>query len=268
MGARAYVLGAGVDRLTLQQTIDEIERWIAERDSHKGARYVVATGFHGIWEGHRDASFRRVINSADISCADGIAPVIASRLRGEPIPERVPGPDVLRAFLARADERGYRSYFFGDTQETLDALEDNLQRLYPGHVIAGTCSPPFRPLAPEETQAMIDAINASGADVLWVGLGCPKQERWIAEHRHRLQVPVAMGVGAAFGFASGRVSRAPAWVGRFGLEWAWRLAAEPRKLWRRTLVQGPQFVFHLALELMGLRRYPRGDDDQTKGASH
>ncbi|MEO0971811.1 MAG: WecB/TagA/CpsF family glycosyltransferase [Pseudomonadota bacterium] len=258
MVERVYVLGAGVHRLSLADTLEQMERWIEDdRPASAGARYVVATGFHGIWEGQRDASFRAVINGADISCADGIAPVLVSRLRREAIPERVPGPDVLRGFLERADERGYRSYFYGDTPQTLEALEGQLRTQYPGHVIAGTCSPPFRPLSDEETSAMIDQINASGAQVLWVGLGCPKQERWIAEHRHRLKVKVAMGVGAAFGFASGRVSRAPAIVGRMGLEWAWRLAAEPRKLWRRTLIQGPQFLFHLVLELTGLRRYPR-----------
>jgi len=119
----------------------------------------------------------------------------------------------------------------------------------------GTCSPPFRALAPEEDAAIVALINDSRPDVLWVGLGLPKQERWIHEHLDRLRVPVIVGVGAAFGFASGRVSRAPEWIGRLGFEWVWRLAAEPRKLWRRDLLDGPRFLFHAFLETAGLRKY-------------
>lgn len=252
---RVYVLGCGVSRITLAGALDRIEAWIAA--PAPAPRYVVATGFHGIHVAAEDPEFRRILNGADLFCPDGIAPVIVSRLRGDPLPERVPGPDILRGFLARADARGYASYFYGDTEPTLAALRERLAREYPGHRVAGTCSPPFRPLTDAESDRIVADINASGAHVLWVGLGLPKQERWIAAHIDRLEVPVIVAVGAAFGFESGRVSRAPALVGRLGLEWAWRLAAEPRKLWRRTLVQGPRFLWRVLLEITGLRKYPR-----------
>jgi len=154
-----------------------------------------------------------------------------------------------------ANEMRYSSFFYGDTPQTLDALRSSLEREYPCHRIAGTYSPPFRPLTAEEDADVVKMINDARPDVLWVGLGLPKQETWIAEHIDRLNVPVAMGVGAAFGFLSGRVSRAPQWVGRCGFEWLWRLMCEPRKVWRRDLLGGPSFVGHVLLELTGLKKY-------------
>jgi N-acetylglucosaminyldiphosphoundecaprenol N-acetyl-beta-D-mannosaminyltransferase len=247
------ILGTAVSSVTLIETVARIEHWIHNPGSRP--RYVVATGFHGLWIAHQDPDFKRILNDADLFCPDGIAPVWISRLRRESLPERVPGPDILTAFLERADREGYRSFYYGDTQETLDALGLRLAARFPGQVTVGTCSPPFRALAPEEDAAIVALINDSRPDVLWVGLGLPKQERWIHEHLDRLRVPVIVGVGAAFGFASGRVSRAPEWIGRLGFEWVWRLAAEPRKLWRRDLLDGPRFLFHAFLETAGLRKY-------------
>jgi len=159
------------------------------------------------------------------------------------------------AFFERANSKGYSSFFYGDTDETLAALRERLEREYSNHKVAGTFSPPFGAVSPEEDEAHVRMINDARPDVLWVGLGTPKQDRWIFEHQERLRVPVAVGVGAAFGFLSGRVKRAPAWIGRCGFEWLWRLAREPKKLWRRDLLDGPRFLFHVALELCGLRRY-------------
>ncbi|MBF6569622.1 MAG: WecB/TagA/CpsF family glycosyltransferase [Candidatus Binataceae bacterium] len=217
-----------------------LEKWIAELGEKP--RFVVATGFHGLWEAHKDPEFQKVLNSADLFCPDGIAPVWLSRLRGEALPERVPGPDLLLAFLAKANVAGYRSFFFGDTEETLAALKEKVLISYPGHHIAGMLSPPFRSLTDEENQAIIKQINNAKPDVLWVSLGLPKQDWWIYQHRDQLRVPVVAGVGAAFRFISGSVKRAPHWIGRLGFEWLWRLASEPTKLWRRDLIEGPQFL--------------------------
>lgn len=218
-------------------------------------RRIVVSGFHGIWEAFRDPQLRAILNSADLWVPDGIAPVAVARLRGCRHTERVPGAELMQAFFERADERGYRSFFYGDSDETLQALRRRLERDYPGHTVAGVYSPPFRELTPEEDERHVRMINEARPDVLWVGLGMPKQDRWIYEHADRLQVPVAVGVGAAFRFLSGHVKRAPQWMGNCGLEWAYRLWREPRKCWRRSLVQGPQFVAHVALELAGLRSY-------------
>lgn len=245
------VLGARVHGPTLPQAVDVIETWIREHDGN--ARTVVATGFHGIWEGHKDPGFRQILNDADLFCPDGIAPVWLSRLQGKPLPARVPGPDLLPAFLERAGQRGYGNYFYGDSEQTLAAIRNTVGDRFPGARIAGTFSPPFRTLSEAEKQEHIDRINAAAPHVLWVGLGCPKQERWICEHRQQLNVPVVIGVGAAFRFLVGRVPRAPVWMQNMGLEWVWRLLAEPRKLWRRDFIDGPRFLLAAMAEACKVR---------------
>lgn len=246
------VLGVRVHGPTLAQAIAIFEHWIRARDGR--TRTVTATGFHGIWVAHNDPSFRRILNASDLFCPDGIAPVFLSRLQGQPLPARVPGPDIMRAFLERSATEGYRSYFYGDSEDTLDALRRAVDTRFSGAVVAGTCSPPFRALTSAEQQEHVDRINAAKPDVLWLGLGCPKQDRWIAENRQRLQVPVVVGVGAAFRFLTGRVRRAPKFVQRSGFEWAWRLAAEPRKLWRRDLIEGPRFFVAAVADALRVRR--------------
>jgi len=240
LASTVEILGCQVSKVTLIAALDQIEKWIQQPADRP--RYVVATGFHGLWEAQKDPEFQKVLNSADLFCPDGIAPVWLSRLNGEALPERVPGPDLLAAFLAKADKTGYSSFFFGDTDETLAALKEKVRISYPGHHIAGVLSPPFRSLTGGENQAIIKQINSAKPDALWVGLGLPKQDWWIYQHRDQLRVPVVAGVGAAFRFISGRVKRAPCWVGNHGFEWLWRLASEPTKLWRRDLIDGPRFL--------------------------
>lgn len=249
------ILGCHVSRTTLVEAVALIENWIQQPDQKP--RYVVATGFHGIWEAHKDRKLQEVLNSADLFCPDGIAPVWLSRLRGEALAERVPGPDLLTAFLAKANVAGYRSFFFGDTRETLSALKARVQTEYPGHRVAGVLSPPFRELSAQEDSALVNEINRARPDVLWVGLGMPKQEWWIHTHIDRLQVPVVAGIGAAFRFLGGLVKRAPRWIGDHGLEWLWRLCMEPAKLWRRDLVDGPRFLAYAMLECMHSKVRPR-----------
>ncbi len=247
------ILGSRVQLLKLPQIVGEIDHWISSRE--RTCRRVVVTGFHGIWEAHKDADFRAMLNSADLWAPDGIAPVAVAKLKGFRGAERTPGADIMKAFFELADKKGYSSFFYGDTDDTLTALKENIGEKYPGHRIAGFFSPPFRPLTPEEDERVVRMINEARPDVLWVGLGLPKQDRWIFEHKDRLKVPVAIGVGAAFLFLSGKVKRVPGWVGRSGLEWVWRFMKEPRKLWRRDLIEGPQFVWHVLLELAGIRKY-------------
>ncbi len=231
--------------------MNRIAHWIELRDGR--CRFVVATGFHGIWEAHRNPRLRDVLNSADLFCPDGIAPIWISRLRGLPLPGRVPGPDLLARFAARANRTGYRSFFYGDTEETLAALKQRFERGHSGHRVVGTLSPPFCKLELEEERAMVKQINEARPDVLWVGLGLPKQEWWIHRNLNALRVPVVVGVGAAFRLVSGGVKRAPAWVGDAGLEWLWRLAMEPGKLWRRDLVDGPRFLYRALAETLQIR---------------
>ena len=160
-------------------------------------------------EAHRDPEFQKVLNSADLFCSDGIAPGLLSQLNGDALPERVPGADLLAAFLSKADKSGYSSCFFGDTDETLAALKESAQKAYPGHRVAGVLSSPFRKMSAAEDAEIIEEINRARPDVLWVGMGTPKQDWWIYNHQNQLRISVVAGVGAAFRFWSGSVKRAP-----------------------------------------------------------
>ncbi len=245
--ASVTILGSRVQLASAGATADQIERWIEAGDMR--CRRVIVTGFHGLWEAHKDPGLWSILNSADLWVPDGIAPVWAARLHGHRQVERAPGADILREFLARADGKGYRSYFYGDTEAALSALCGAVARDYPGHRIAGAFSPPFRPLTDAEDREIVDRINAARHEVLWVGLGMAKQDIWIYERLTRLKVPVAIGVGAAFGFVGGTVPRCPDWIGRMGFEWVYRFAKEPRKLWRRDLLDGPRFLYHVGMDL-------------------
>lgn len=246
------VLGSRVHLVSVKRTVDYIERWIQARDGR--CHRITVTGFHGLWEAHKKPAFHAILNGAELWVPDGIAPVWVARLRGHRGVERAPGMDIMREFFCRATMKGYSSYFYGDTDRTLSALCERLSRDFPGHRIAGAFSPPFRALTADEDREVVDRINAARPDVLWVGLGLPKQDIWIHERLERLKVPVAIGVGAAFAFIAGTVERCPDWIGRIGFEWLYRLAKEPKKLWRRDFIEGPMFLFHLGLELMGIPR--------------
>lgn len=246
------ILGSKVDIVQMDEVLDIMEHWIRENGPNK---YIVASGMHGIMEAHKNSEFKEIMNSADLFVADGISVVWAARLRGHSLKKRVSGPTLMARFLELSNDRGYKIFFYGDTQEILDQLTTKLERLYPRLNIVGSHSPPFRSLTEEEDLEIVDIINESEADVIWIGLGLPKQERWMYEHRDRLTVPVSVGVGAAFKFESGAVLRAPSWIGDLGFEWMWRLAQEPRRIWRRVFVDGPCFIGHMLLEISKLRKY-------------
>jgi N-acetylglucosaminyldiphosphoundecaprenol N-acetyl-beta-D-mannosaminyltransferase len=239
------VLGVRVHLVEMRQVLERIGEWIEGRGH---CRFIVATQMHGIMEARRDPEFKMMINSADLFVPDGFSLVWAVRRQGANLKTRVPGPDLFLAGCQLAEKRGYSVFFYGDTAHTLDVLRARLKERFPKLKIAGAHSPPFRPLTPDEDAHEVRMINDSGADIVWVGLGLPKQERWMFEHRNQLTVPVLVGVGAAFKFVSGRVNRAPSWIGNRGFEWLWRFAHEPRRVWRRVMVDGPHFLFCIAFE--------------------
>ncbi|HWP83578.1 MAG TPA: WecB/TagA/CpsF family glycosyltransferase, partial [Terriglobia bacterium] len=238
-----------MNALQIPDAIDEMERWIRERD---GSHYIAVTGMHGVTEAQRDFGFRAVLNAADLVVPDGMPLVWLGRLRGYPLERRVYGPELMLAFCQQTAHKGYRHFFYGGAPGVADALARSLAKRFPGLVVAGTYSPPFRPLTAAEDAEVSEYIQRAKPDVLWVGLSTPKQERWMHEHRPRLRVPVMVGVGAAFDIHTGRLRQAPRWMRERGLEWLFRLLQEPRRLWRRYLVLGSQFVFLVALELLGL----------------
>jgi N-acetylglucosaminyldiphosphoundecaprenol N-acetyl-beta-D-mannosaminyltransferase len=248
---RVNILGVGVCPVSQAGALARIERWIATADR----QYVCVSGIHGVMECQRDERLRAVHNHAGMVVPDGMPLVWLSRLWGGVEVERVYGPDLLLACCSRSMTAGYRHYFYGGAPGVPDLLSARLQARFPGLVVVGGYSPPFRPLTPDEDTEVIRQINAASPDIVWVGLSTPKQERWMAEHRERLHAPVLIGVGAAFDFHAGLKRQAPRGMQRSGLEWLFRLLAEPRRLWRRYLRNNPLFVWNVLLQGLGLRRY-------------
>jgi N-acetylglucosaminyldiphosphoundecaprenol N-acetyl-beta-D-mannosaminyltransferase len=250
--AVAHLLGVPVHVIGRDQVIRLMEQWIAQPyRSH----WIALTSSHGIVEGYKYPEFNAILKSASLSLPDGKWTGRFAGWRWGCAPRQVRGTDLLWKFCEVSSKEGYRNFFYGDTEEVLTLLTRQLRRRFPALNIAGTYSPPFRKLTSEEDAMITNFINLASPDVLWVSLGLPKQERWIYEHRDRLQVPVVVAVGAAFKFVSGKVNCAPRWVSHSGLEWAWRFLHEPRRLWHRVVIYGPQFVAHVLLELTGLRKY-------------
>jgi len=247
------ILGSEVNILELEDAVKAMLDWIEKPDGN--CHQIIVTGFHGLWEGFKNPEFGTILNLADLWIPDGIAPVWIARIKGLTKARRIPGANLMERFLQLADRKEFSSFFYGDTDDTLEKLKQRLQTSYPGHRIVGTFSPPFRALTPEEDDKIVQIINDKRPDVVWVGLGMPKQERWIFEHKEKLNAPIAIGVGAAFRFLAGKVKRVPEWAGDTGLEWAWRLVMEPKKLWRRDFIEGPQFLMHVTLEIAGIRKY-------------
>ena len=231
------MLGVGISCLDLPSAVDRLAGWIADGQRH----YVCVTGMHGVMESQSDPELRAIHNRSGMTTPDGMPMVWAGRWAGASPMARVYGPDLMAAVLTRALAEGWSSYFYGGRPEVLEALVARLASDYPGLDIRGTASPPFRALSPEEDADLTAAIEASGADLVWVGLGTPKQERWMAEHRHQLRAPALLGVGAAFDLLAGTLPQAPPWMRHHGLEWSYRLVKEPRRLWRRYLLNIPRF---------------------------
>jgi N-acetylglucosaminyldiphosphoundecaprenol N-acetyl-beta-D-mannosaminyltransferase len=236
----------------MTQALSIIDRWIAHRQQH----YVCVTGVHGVMESQRDEGLRRIHNDAGLVTPDGMPLVWLSRLHGHSHVGRVYGPDLMLALCEHSLSKGYNHFFYGGGEGVPELLANNLQRRFRGLRIVGGYSPPFGLLSDAEDERIVEAINEADPDIVWIGLSTPKQERWMTEHVGRLTAPVLIGVGAAFDFHAGLKKQAPRWMQRSGLEWLFRLAAEPRRLWRRYLVNNPLFVVLMLQQALGLKRYP------------
>jgi len=248
---RVNILGVGVSAVNMTMALDIIDGWVARRDPH----YVCVTGVHGVMESQQDEHLRHIHNQAGLVTPDGMPLVWLSRLKGHRHVDRVYGPDLMLALCEQSVARGYRHFFYGGEGGVPEQLAANLQLRFPGLQVAGIHSPPFRPLTREEDEQVAQMLNQAAPDIVWVGLSTPKQERWMAAHVGRVEAPVFIGVGAAFDFLAGRKRQAPRWMQRNGLEWLFRLLTEPRRLWRRYLVNNPLFVLLVLAQALGLRRY-------------
>lgn len=249
--ARVNILGVGVSALNLALAVKTIETWVKTGERN----YVCVTGVHGIMESQRDEILRQIHNRAGMVTPDGMPLVWISQVKGHRIVSRVYGPDLLLAVCERSIMTGARHFLFGGAEGVPQRLASVLQSRFPGLHIAGALSPPFRPLTQEEQASTLRKINASKADILWVGLGTPKQERWMAENIQCIDPPVLIGIGAAFDFIAGLKKQAPGWMQRSGLEWLYRLASEPKRLWRRYLINNPLFILMILGQALGWKRY-------------
>jgi N-acetylglucosaminyldiphosphoundecaprenol N-acetyl-beta-D-mannosaminyltransferase len=248
---RCNILGVNVSAVNMSLAVRKIESWIASREPN----YVCITGVHGVMESQRQAELKHIHNRAGMVTPDGMPMVWVNRLRGNSHVSRVYGPDLMLEMCRRSPEKGYRHFLYGGGDGVAELLKQKLLEKVPGLQVVGTYTPPFRKLTEQEDADVCQMINDSGADMVWVGLSTPKQEYWMSQHVGRLKAPVMVGVGAAFDFHAGLKRQAPRWVQSSGLEWFFRLCTEPRRLWKRYLTNNPAFLWHLALQTSGLRRY-------------
>jgi N-acetylglucosaminyldiphosphoundecaprenol N-acetyl-beta-D-mannosaminyltransferase len=230
------VLGVGFDLVSYEDVLQAIENWRAKGQRH----YVTLTPPYSVVMCCRDNELKEATQSATLTLPDGVGIILAALLLGYPHHGRVSGPTLLLKLCDWGRAQGLRHFFYGGAPGVADALVLRLSARFPGLTIAGTSCPPFRPLTPEEDRELVQRINETKPDVVWVGLGSPKQEKWMASHVDRIEAAALIGIGAAFDFHSGRVNWAPAWMRKMGMEWAYRLAHEPKRMWRRNV---NSFVF-------------------------
>jgi N-acetylglucosaminyldiphosphoundecaprenol N-acetyl-beta-D-mannosaminyltransferase len=238
------ILGIGFHPLTLQGAVSLIETWIQARRP----RHICLANAQSVslcWE---YPEYRRTLDHADLVLPDGMSIVWGGRWIGVQLPERVAGPDLTEALCAAGERKGYRIYLLGSTPENLERLRQSLLLRHPRLQIVGTHSPSMSScLSPQENENIRQRIQAVQPDILLVGMSAPKQELWIASNLHTLNVPICMGIGAAFDFLSGRIPRAPLFLQKCGLEWLYRLYREPRRLWKRYLLGNAIFLSHLGV---------------------
>ncbi len=256
----ANVLGVQVSALDLEGAVEMADQWLA---SQAGQGYICVTGVHGVMEAHADPALRQILNNALINLPDGMPMTWVGRWQGHRSMERVFGPDFMAAMCRISVERGYRHFFCGGEPGVAGQLAETLRQRFPGLIVAGTWTPPFRSLRAEEEIDLFTRLDRAQPHILWVGMSTPKQERFMAHYAHRLRVPLLVGVGAAFDFHTGRIRDCSAWIKRCGLQWLHRLVQEPRRLWRRYLRNNPAFVWHVAVQLAGIRRYPDADRERA-----
>jgi len=248
---RVNILGVGISNVTMDGAVEAVSAFIASGKPH----YVCISNVHTTMMSQYDPEYRRIQNEAAMVTPDGMPLSWVQRKMGYDQPHRVYGPDLMLEICKRGVDKGFRHFFYGGHEGVAEELKRSFEERFPGIQIVGLYSPPFRPLSPEEDEAVCAMINDCGADIVWVGLGAPKQERWMAEHLGRFRAPAMLGVGAAFDFHTGRILQAPAWMQGRGLEWLFRIYAEPKRMWRRYVFNNPMFMLLTALQLLGLKKY-------------
>jgi N-acetylglucosaminyldiphosphoundecaprenol N-acetyl-beta-D-mannosaminyltransferase len=247
---RFNILGVSISSVNLPATVACMKEWI--ESNHKS--YIVLTGVHGIIEMQKDDLLKSINNSSGLTTPDGMPVVWIGRSKGFKDIEKVYAPDIMLATFQLSTSQGYRHFFYGGNVDVADLLAKKMTDRFPGLNVVGTYCPPFRRLTPQEEEGIANLINAATPDIVWVGLGCPKQEYWMARYRPLLNAPVIIGVGAGFDFLSGLKPLAPNWIKNSGFEWLFRMVSDPRRLWPRYSRIVPKFLYLLTIELLFGRR--------------
>jgi len=249
---RVNVLGVGVHAVNMEQTVACLLDSVCRRK--KG--YVCVTGVHGIMEAQRNLRFRCVLNESLLTVPDGMPTVWAGKHAGYKHMGRVFGPDLMLNLCRESVKRDCSHFLYGGAPGVAEELKLNLEACCPGIRIVGTYTPPFRPLSMQEHFDLVQKVNELKPEFVWVGLSTPKQERFMAEYLPKFDTCLMLGVGAAFDLHTGRMTDSPDWVKRAGMQWAHRLLQDPRRLWKRYLVNNPKFLVAIAGQILGLRQYP------------
>jgi N-acetylglucosaminyldiphosphoundecaprenol N-acetyl-beta-D-mannosaminyltransferase len=252
---KQLIVSVGISKTSYAEVVALCKQWAAERP-HAGrnsARCICVTSVHGVMMAKDDPRIANILNAADIATPDGMPLVWALRSFGSRQQQRVYGPTLMLELCRSAAGNGHRLFLYGGREETLPLLESRLTARFPGLIVAGRYSPPFRPLTESEDQQVREMIRACDADIVFVGISTPKQELWMHEHRDCFPGVTLVGVGAAFDFHAGRTRQAPAWIQRNGLEWLFRLSVEPARLWKRYILITPRFLPLWAIQKLRVR---------------
>jgi len=238
------VLGVKISAIDMNDACSVVNEAILKRQKS----YICVCPVSTIMECRRNEKVLTSVNSADLATPDGMAVVWIGKMRGNKNIRRVYGPELMQNICGISVVKKYRNYFYGSSLDVLSKLKEKLSRKYPGLIISGIFSPPFRQLTKEEDGKIAEEINRCNPDIVWVGLGSPKQDLWMYEHRDKINAPLMIGVGAAFDFLAGTKPQAPRWIRDNGFEWLFRLATEPKRLWRRYLINNFLFIYYVGIE--------------------
>ena len=242
---RFDILGVNISAIDMNDACSLVEDAILKKQK----KYICVCPVSTIMECKRSDRALESVNSADLVTPDGMPTVWVGKMYGYKNIKRVYGPELMQNICGISKKKGYKNYFYGSSEDVLNKLKANLNKDYPGLVISGVYSPPFRQLTKEEDDSAVESINNNDPDIIWVGLGSPKQDLWMHEHRARINAPIMVGVGAAFDFLAGVKPQAPRWIRNNGFEWLFRLITEPKRLWRRYLVNNFLFIYYVGIEL-------------------
>lgn len=248
----AHVLGVDVDAIDMEGAVTHVAT--ALRESRKG--YICVAGVHGIMESQRSPFVAQIYAAAEMTIPDGMPLVWVGRLQGQASMQRVTGPDLMFEIFKRKEFSEVTHFLYGGVEGVADKLRDKFTRQFPWVKIVGTCTPPFHELSSMEERQLVDRIDQLKPDIIWIGLGCPKQERFMSRFSPLLETKLMFGVGAAFDYHTGTIRDCADWIKQAGLQWLHRLLQDPRRLWSRYLRNNPAFICLITLQILGLRQYP------------